>query len=117
MDINEYKVKLTGTANIPNSLTNGKMYDLTIGNAEVRKVERVPNDDGTENEIASLRISELSEINIISDKGIIPAKKKGSQARVLRLKIENKADELGLDREDFYQKEMIKIINNYEYED
>ena len=114
MQINERKIKLAGTANIPRDLTNGKSYDMTIGNIEVRGDESIPNDDGTVDRIFKLRISELSEINIISDNGVVSAKKKGSQSKVLRWKIHQKADELGEDRDTFYIKEMTEIINKYE---
>ena len=63
MQINEYSLKLTGKANIPQPLKLGFSYDLEIKNAEIRKSEQIPNDDGTMDEIYKLEISELSEVS------------------------------------------------------
>jgi len=113
MEVGEYKIKLTGSANIPQPLRNGFEYDLELKNVEVRKIERIPTDDGQEDEIASLRISELSEVVIKSGEKQMKAKVKGSQAKILRYFIEQKADSLGVDREKFYQSEISKIIDSY----
>lgn len=113
MEIEEYKLRLSGVANLPQGLTNGKNYDLTITNCECRKIERIPNDNGTENEIAKLVISELSEINIIDGRQIIKAKKKGSLAQKLRFVIMEIARREGLDEEEYYTQEMSKIISTY----
>ena len=113
MNTNEYKIKLSGIANIPQPLINGYSYDLEMKDVDVRKIERVPNDDGTENEIASLKISELSEIIIKSGDKQMKAKKKGSQAKVLRFYIEQKAEREGIDTEKYYQQEMSKLIDLY----
>lgn len=110
--INEYKIKLSGTANIGQELDNSKTYDLTISNAEVRKKSYDPNDDGTENLTHTIKISELSEVNLIGTGEIIKATKKGSQAKILRFVLMNEADELGVDREQHYQKEMNILISN-----
>lgn len=117
MDLNEIKLKINGTVNINKPLKLGKDYDLTVSNAEVRSVgERLPNDDGTYNEIYKIRLSELSEVNIISEHEIIRGKKRrGSMAQKLRYEIQKRWDDLGLecDFEDYYNKEMSEIINNY----
>lgn len=116
LKLNENQIRLSGKCNILSGLTNGKTYDLTISNAEVRKVEELPNDNETYNKVFTLRISELSEVNIIGEGEIIQTKKKkGSQSQVLRIKIEERWEQSGseLDKEDFYIKEMAKIINNY----
>ena len=114
--LNENQIRLSGKCNVLSPLTNGKVYDLTISNAEVRKVEELPNDDQTYNRVATLRINELSEVNVIGLGEIIQTKKKkGSQSQVLRLKIEERWELSGstLDKEDFYIKEMSRIISNY----
>jgi len=113
MEVGEYKIKLSGSANIPQPLRNGFEYDLELKNVEVRKIERIPTDDGQEDEIASLRISELSEVIIKSGEKQMKAKVKGSQSKVLRYFIEQKADNLGVDREKFYTQEMQRIIDTY----
>ena len=113
MEVGEYKIKLQGIANIPKPLRNGFTYDMELKEVEVRKIERIPTDDGKEDEIASLRISELSEIVLKSNGKQMKATKKGSQSKILRYFIEQKADSLGVDREKFYQSEMSKIIDSY----
>lgn len=109
--INEYKIKLTGTANITKELDNTSVYDLTITNAEVRKKSLDPNDDGSENLTHTIKISEMSEINLIGREEVLSAKKKGSQSKVLRWELQKEADNLGVDREQHYQEEMSKLIN------
>lgn len=111
MEVNEYKIKLSGSANIPQGLINGKGYDLTISDAEVRKIERIPNDSGQEDEIASLKISEMSEVNIISEKTVIKARKRGSQSQKLRFECNNNADHIGRDREEYYKERMSIYID------
>lgn len=113
MQINEYSLKLTGKANIPQPLKLGFSYDLEIKNAEIRKSEQIPNDDGTMDEIYKLEISELSEVVLKSGDKTMKATKKGSQSKILRYFIEQKADSLGVDREKFYQSEMQRIIDTY----
>ena len=116
LKLNENQIRLSGKCNVLTGLTNGKTYDLTISNAEVRKVEELPNDDQTYNRVATLRINELSEVNIIGFGEIIQTKKKKvTQSQVLRMKIEERWEQSGsdLDREDFYIREMSRIITNY----
>lgn len=110
--INENKLKLSGVANLSAPLELTKSYDLVIKNAEVRKTEYLPCDDGSIDRQYTLKISELSEISIVAEKEVIGAKKYGSQAKVLRGVLEREADEKGEDRESYYQQEMSKIIND-----
>ena len=112
MLVNEYRLKLGGSANLSKELELTKNYDLVIKNAEVRKVEDLPNDNGTLDRQFTVKISELSEIQLIGERDAIGAKKKGSQAQVLRFTLQQKADELGEDRESYYQRRMNEIIRN-----
>jgi len=57
--INERKLRVNGAGNIPKDLELGKAYDLVIENAEVRKSEEHPNDNGTINRVYTLRVSEF----------------------------------------------------------
>lgn len=115
MEINENILKISGRANILSGLQIGKDYDLTISNAECRKCEEIPTDNGTVDKIYTLRLSNLSEINVISENDIIKSKSKKTQSQILRWKIEQKWQETGseLDKEDFYTSEMSRIINEY----
>lgn len=114
METNEFIIRFCGTANSPKGLKNGKSYDLTIKNAEVRSINRTPNDDGTENEIATLKISEMSEVNIVDENEVLKCKKKRSQGQRLRFLLMEIADKEGFDREKFYEEQMDKIIKSYE---
>ena len=116
MDIGEYKIKLQGIANIPKPLRNGFTYDMELKEVEVRKIERIPTDDGKEDEIASLRISELSEVILKSGEKQMKAKVKGSQSKLQRYYIEEIGRKLGLDPEKYYQERMSKNIENLKFE-
>jgi hypothetical protein len=116
MTINENQLKITGRSNIMSGLTIGKSYDLTIGDCECRKSEEIPNDNETLNKIFTLRLSEMSEVSIISEKEIIKSKPKvKTQSQTLRWKIEQRWQDTGsdLEKEDFYIKEMSRIISEY----
>lgn len=110
MEIREQKIKLSGVANIPQPLEMSKDYDLQITNAEVRKIEEIPNDDGTMDKQFCIKISEMSEVFISFGKEIIKARKKGSQAQILRYKLQDMADKLGKEREDYYKRYMSALI-------
>ena len=119
MEINEHQIRLTGKANLISGLENGKEYDLTISSADVRKIEEVPNDDGTYNRVATLKISEMSEVNIISEKEVIKSKSKKSASQRLRGRSyvwcsENDSINDSTDDEAFYQLIVNKIINNFD---
>lgn len=116
MTINERKLKIVGTANIPTDLTNGKNYDLVIKNAEVRGISEDPNDDGTVDKTHKLKLSELSEVAIVDGREILKAKVKGSQSKLLRYEIQllyevfnPEIDELDFD--DFYKERMSSFID------
>lgn len=116
LKLNENQLKISGRCNILSGLTLGKTYDLTLKDVECRKSEEIPTDDGEKNIIYTLRISNLSEVNVIGEGEIIQTKKKKTtQSQVLRMKIEERWEQSGseLDKEDFYIKEMSRIITNY----
>ena len=117
---NERKVILKGRANINSELELGKCYSITASELECREVKSVPNDDGSQDTIYSLVISELSDLKIISENGIIPAKRKGSQSRVLRWKIMQLAEmdgkELPEEKEFYYKEKMNEIIKRIDDE-
>ena len=112
METNEHKLRLSGIANLDTELKLGKTYDLTISNAEVRKSEDIPNDDGTINRVYKVLISEMSEIHLIAENEIIKAKKKGSQSQAQRNVLIKLADKYGEDREVYYNKRMSKNIES-----
>ncbi len=116
MTTNEYKIKLTGSACIPQPLKNGFEYDLELKNVEVRKIERIPTDDGKEDEIASLRISELSEIILKSNGKEMKATKKGGQSKVYRYLVQQLAEKKGLDPDKLYTEKMNKNIEDVKLE-
>jgi len=116
LKLNENQLKISGRCNILSGLQLGKNYDLTLKDAECRKSEDIPNDDGSKNVIYTLRISPITEVNVIGEGEIVQTKKKkGSQSQVLRMKIEERWEQMGseMDKEDFYVREMSRIISNY----
>ena len=70
MEINEYKTRINGVANLPVPLKLGHNYDLTIKSVECRKSSDDVNDDGTKDKVFVLKISELTEINIVGEEVI-----------------------------------------------
>lgn len=114
MTINERKLKIVGTANIPTDLINGKNYDLIIKNAEVRGISEVPNDDGTVDKTHKIKLSELSEVAIVEGREIIKAKVKGSQSKLMRYKIqqlfERDANSEVKDFEEYYKSVMSELM-------
>ena len=111
LQINENKLRLSGVVNIPKSLELDKSYDLLIKNAEVKNSQDCSNDDGTYNKIWKMKLSEMSELEIINEKGqVMKGRKKQTQSQKLRFLIWLEADEKGADRDIYYQQEMGKII-------
>ena len=116
MDTNENILKISGRANIISGLSIGKSYDITVSELECRKCEEIPTDNGTVDKIYTLRLSNLSEVNVIGENEIIKSKPKvKTQSQVLRWKIEQRWQDSGseLEKEDFYIKEMARIITDY----
>lgn len=116
MQINEYSLKLTGKANIPQPLKLGFSYDLEIKNAEIRKSEQIPNDDGTMDEIYKLQISELSEVVLKSGDKSMKATKRGSQSKLYRYLLQQLAEKKGLDPDKFYANKMSSLIDGVKLE-
>jgi len=112
-----YKLKLSGSGNLPLPLEKNKSYDLAL--TEVDCVSKHENIDQSGGEIHTynLKVSEMSRINIIDGREIIKVSKKGSQSQILRRKIEQLWEDHysgDIDKEEFYKKEMTKIINQYD---
>ncbi len=119
--INENKIKLTGCATLsaPPKRTN-LFVDLTIKNATLKGDRYIKdNEDGTEDVIWKLAITPETEITILCENEILTAKKKGSMSQVLRNTLAKlyeqqfAGDEKYKDADDFYQKEMSRIIEKY----
>ena len=113
MELNENKLSLKGVSNLPLPLEIDKEYDLTISNVVCSGASDRSNNDGTYNRTFSLKISELSEINIISEKQIIKSNKKSSQSKLLRYTIQQLAEKYNQDPEVYYNKIMSKLIDKY----
>lgn len=115
MEINERSIKITGTANIPQDLVNGNEYAIAISNAEVRNVSEAPTDDGKVNKMFSLKLSAFSEVNIVSNNGVVTGKVKGTNSVALRKIIERGYDlnqpEGFKDKEDYYNYRMSQLID------
>ena len=110
LSLNEIKCKLQGVVNIPKELRIDRSYDIQITNCECTGSKDISNNNGTFDRQYIIKISELSEIFISFDKEIIKARKKGSQAQILRYKLQDMADKLGKDREEYYKRYMSLLI-------
>jgi len=116
LTINENILKISGRCNLISGLKIGKEYDISVTNLECRGENGVPTDDGQVDKIYTLRLSNLSEVNVIGENEIVKSKPKvRTQSQALRWKIEQKWQDTGsdLDKEDFYIKEMSRIITEY----
>lgn len=112
--INEYKIKLSGTACIHSELNLSKQYDLTIGDGEIVKSQDIPTEDGKIDRIYTVKITEASQVNLIRENEVIQTKKKGSLSQKLRSAMhhswtENPYSEAP-DFEEYYKNRMIKLI-------
>lgn len=115
LTLNEIKCRLSGTCNISAPLKLGETYDITISKCDtVSGGERIINEDGTFNELWKIKISELSELRIISVTQIIKGeKRKGSMSQKLRQEIWNTWNEEhagDVDFETYYIARMAKLI-------
>ena len=116
LKLNENKLRIQGSLNILSPLEIDKSYDFTCSNLEITGSQDRTNNDGTINRTFIGRISEFSDFNFISDKEVIQTKKKkGSQSQVLKMKIEERWEQMGseMEKEAFYVREMSRIISNY----
>lgn len=116
LEIDEYKIRLSGTANISRPLKEDSCVDLTVGAVDVVDVTNPVNNNGTKNQIFKLKISEKSEINIISEKDIIRAVRKGSQSKLQRYLIEQLAEKYDEEPEVYYIKRMTENISKLKKE-
>lgn len=113
MEINEYQIKLSGTANIENSLNLERNADLTIKDAEITSSKDIPTGDGTINRIFTIKITTRSLINILTENKILSAKKKGSQSQKLRNVIRQNWEQQAsaeIEFDEFYKQRMSEII-------
>jgi hypothetical protein len=113
---NENKIRLSGIACINGKLNLETDIDLTIKAAEVVSKKIIPNNDGTQDTIFAVKITERSEINILAENEILKAKKKGSQSQKLRtvlMELWNEQYSGEIEFEDYYTKEMSGIIESY----
>jgi hypothetical protein len=110
--INEHILKLTGKANLPQELNLGYNYKITI-DGEITTITDSNNQDGTKDRIYKFE-PVLAEVQ--KDNGEViklkDTRKKSVQLRnsIIRHWRETNSN---IDQEDFYEKEMNKIINRF----
>jgi hypothetical protein len=113
--INELKVKLSGTVNIPREILTNAIIDLKINRADCLDYRLINNQDGSFNKVFNVKISELSEVEFISDREKIEGNKKKSASQRLRGRAYVwTAENDSTDPEMFYQTIVNKIINNFD---
>lgn len=102
MNINEYKIRLSGLACVQAPPKKGKTYDITASNVEIIDKHEVLNFNGTEDWIYKAKLSMESELNLIRENELILAKpRKGSLSQALRMQIMKLWEEQHQGRIDF----------------
>ncbi|KUO58565.1 hypothetical protein APF79_13960 [bacterium BRH_c32] len=113
--INELKVKLSGTVTIPREILTNATIDLKINRADCLDYRVINNHDGSFYKVYNVKISEISEVEFISDREKIEGNKKKSASQRLRGRAYIwSAENDDTDPEMFYQMIVNKIINNFD---
>jgi len=114
-EINEYKLRIQGSLNLPLKLEIDKSYDFTCTGLDIIGSSDTSNQDGSVNRTFKGKISEMSEINLLSGKDVIRATQKKSASQRLRGRAYVwTAENDSTDPEMFYQTIVNKIINNFD---
>jgi hypothetical protein len=113
--INELKVKIMGTVNVPRELLTNSTLDLKINHADCLDYRLVNNQDGSFNKVYTVKVSELSEVEFIKNKEKMLGEKKKSASQRLRGRAFIWCSENDMtDPEMFYQTFTNKLINNFD---
>lgn len=113
--INELKVKLSGTVNIPRELISNSTVDLKINRVDCLDYRLVNKQDGSFDKVFNIKISELSQVEFIKDEEKMLGEKKKSVSKRLRGRAYIWCEENDMtDPEMFYQTIGNKIINNFD---
>jgi len=113
--ISELKVKLSGTVTIPREILTNATIDLKINRADCLGYRVINNRDGSFCKVYNVKISEISEVEFISDREKIEGNKKKSASQRLRGRAYIwTAENDDTDPEMFYQMIVNKIINNFD---
>ena len=113
--INELKVKLSGTVNVPRELLTNATLDLKIKNADCLDYRLVNKQNGEYDKVYNVKVSELSQVEFIKDKEKMIGEKKKSASQRLRGRAFIWCEENDMTSpEDFYQMITNKIINNFD---
>ena len=113
--ISELKVKLSGTVTIPREILTNATIDLKINRADCLDYRVINNHDGSFYKVYNVKISEISEVEFISDREKIEGNKKKSASQRLRGRAYIwTAENDDTDPEMFYQMIVNKIINNFD---
>jgi len=118
-----YNITLSGKMNIPHKLDEEKDISFVCKRAGLTSISRKPQSvDGTEEDI-TYRYKNLDEITIIQeDKVVFGKPRKGSLSQVLKFLLNDIYNEQHAggdeyaDEEDYYKKEMLKIIEEKKQE-
>lgn len=113
--ISELKVKLSGTVTIPREILTNATIDLKINRADCLDYRVINNHDGSFYKVYNVKISDISEVEFISDREKIEGNKKKSASQRLRGRAYIwTAENDDTDPEMFYQMIVNKIINNFD---
>lgn len=113
--ISELKVKLSRTVTIPREILTNATIDLKINRADCLDYRVINNHDGSFYKVYNVKITEISEVEFISDREKIEGNKKKSASQRLRGRAYIwTAENDDTDPEMFYQMIVNKIINNFD---
>ena len=106
--INENLLRITGSAYLEDMLDPSKTLNIS-GELSIYSVEKRDNDDGTFNLVNKAKF--VSPVEVEQNRKTIRGVDKTKKSICLRLAIGEIADEIGVDREEFYLKFMNRLIS------
>jgi len=107
--INENLLRITGSAYVESFLNPSKTLNIA-GELSIYSVEKRDNNDGTFNLINKAKF--IGAVEVEQNRKTIRGIDKTKKSVCLRMGIGEIADELGTDREEFYQLYMNKLLAN-----
>ena len=103
MKVNEFILRISGSATLEKELEIDKNYSILIDESECNKITDSSNSDGSCNRIFTLKL--ISGINIVKEGEIIRAEaKKKSMSQILRFQLQKLWDAGIKDEEEIFQK-------------
>lgn len=109
--LNNYRLRIVGSSEIDSPLQDEKDYSIAFKRLGVRKTEKKPNEDGSYT--YTFTLENLDTLTVIGEDKVTFGKNKSASQR-LRNRAWLYSEDKGMDSDEFYQKLMNYIINNFE---